>query len=201
MNTQDINKLKAKDLITTAIFTVVFTLVVLACSLTFGMIPVGYPFLVCIMGIIGGTIWLYMRSKVPKRFTIIIQAVVMTLILYLFGIGWSLSLGFLVGGILAEIITGAGNYRSFKLTTVGFAAFCLCIHIGAFLICLLARDWYYDFCVNNGMTVEWTNAFLNFMSWPLMLGTGVLAVIGAVIGMFIGKALLKKHFAKAGMMR
>jgi energy-coupling factor transport system substrate-specific component len=196
------NGLKAKDLITTAVFTVVFTLVVLVCSLTFGMIAVGYPFLVGvigIIGIIGGTIWMYMRVKVPKRFTILIQTVVMTLILYLFGTGWSLSLGFLVGGVLAEVITGIGKYKSFKWTTIGFAAFCFCVHIGAFLICLLARDWYYDFCVRGGMSAEWTNAFLDFMSWPVMLGTSVFAIIGAIIGMFLGKLALKKHFQKAGI--
>ena len=49
------------------------------------------------------------------------------------------------------------------------------------------------------MTVEWTNAFLNFMSWPVLLGTGALAIIGAVIGMLIGKTMLKKHFVKAGI--
>jgi energy-coupling factor transport system substrate-specific component len=196
MNT---NKLKAKDLITTAIFTVVFIIDVLACSFTLGMMPLGYPFLVSVIGIAGGTVWAYMRVKAPKRFTILIQSVVMTLVLALFGTGWSLSLGFLVGGIIAELITGAGKYKSFKLTTIGFAAFCFCVHIGAFLICFVARDWYREFCISGGMTSEWTDTFLNFMSWPVMLGSGVLAIIGAVIGMFIGKAMLKKHFEKAGV--
>jgi energy-coupling factor transport system substrate-specific component len=67
------------------------------------------------------------------------------------------------------------------------------------VVVLLARDYYYDFCVTGGMTVEWTNTFLNFMSWPVVLGTGVLAIVGAVIGMLLGKAVLKKHFVKAGM--
>jgi energy-coupling factor transport system substrate-specific component len=190
-------KLRAKDLITTAIFTVVFTLVVLACSLTFGMIPLGYPFLVSVIGLAGGTVWMYMRVKVQKRFSILVQAVVMALVLALFGTGWSLSLGFLSGGILAEIITSIGKYRNFTLTTAGYAAFCLCVHTGAFLICLVARDYYYDFCVSGGMTTEWTETFLNFMSWPVMLGSGALAIAGAAAGMLIGKAMLKKHFMKA----
>jgi hypothetical protein len=37
------------------------------------------------------------------------------------------------------------------------------------------------------------------MSWPVMLGAGALAVVCAVIGMLIGKAMLKKHFVKAGI--
>jgi energy-coupling factor transport system substrate-specific component len=192
-------KLKAKDLITTAIFTVVFIIVVLACSFTFGMIPLGYPFLVSVIGLVGGTIWVYMRVKAPKRFTILIQTAVMTLVLAMFGTGWSLSLGFFTGGILAELITSAGKYKNFALNTAGFAAFCFCVHIGAFLVCLVARDQYYDFCVSGGMTTEWTETFLNFMSWPVMLGSGALAIVGAIAGMLIGRAMLKKHFVKAGM--
>ena len=39
---------------------------------------------------------------------------------------------------------------------------------------------------------------MNFMSWPVMLLTGMLAAAGAVAGMLLGRVMLKKHFAKAG---
>jgi energy-coupling factor transport system substrate-specific component len=192
-------KLKAKDLITTAIFTVVFALVGFVCSMTLGMIPLGFPFLVSAIGLVGGIVWTYMRVKVPKRFTITIQCVVSGLLFFIVGTYWGTVIGCVVGGILADIITNIGRYKNFKLTTAGFAVFCLCMHLGAFLVVFVARDWYYDYCVSSGMTVEWMDAFLGFMSWPVMLGTGVLAVICAVIGMLIGKAALKKHFVKAGI--
>ena len=196
MNT---NKLKAKDLITTAIFTVVTILVFFAGSMSFGMIPVLYPFLVAFVSIPGGIVWSYLRVKVPKRFAIIIQSVVITLVFWFTGIGPFLALGFLVGGVLAEIIAGIGKYKSFALNTAGYAAQAFCVHIGAFLVAIVARDYYYDFCTTGGMSAEWTNTFLNFMTWPVLLGSGVLAVIGAVIGMVLGKVMLKKHFQKAGM--
>jgi energy-coupling factor transport system substrate-specific component len=196
MNT---SKLTAKDLITTAIFTVVTILIFFVGSMTLGMIPVLYPFLVGVIAIPGGIVWTYLRVRVPKRFAIIIQCVVMTLVFWLTGVGPFLALGILVGAILAEVISGVGKYRSFVFNTVGYAALMFCVHVGAFMVVLLARDYYYDFCVTGGMTVEWTDTFLNFMSWPVLLGTGVLAVAGAVIGMLLGKAVLKKHFVKAGM--
>ena len=196
MNT---NKLTAKDLITTAIFTVVTIIIFFAGAMTFGMIPLLYPFLVAVVSIPGGIIWAYMRVKVPKRFSIIIQCVITTLIFFLAGIGPFLALGFLVGGVLAEIISGVGKYKSFALNTVGYAVQAFCVHTGAFLVPIVARDYYYEFCVTGGMSVEWTETFLNFMSWPVLLGTGALAIVGAVIGMFLGKALLKKHFVKAGV--
>jgi energy-coupling factor transport system substrate-specific component len=193
------SKLTAKDLVTTAIFTVVTILIFFAGSMTFGMIPVCYPFLMGVIAVPGGIVWAYMRVKVPKRFSILIQSVVTTLVFWLMGIGPFLALGLLVGGVLAELISCAGQYKSFALNTAGYAAMMFCVHIGGFLVAIVARDWYYDFCVTGGMTVEWTNTFLNFMSWPVLLGTGVLAIVGAVIGMLLGRKLLKKHFVKAGM--
>ena len=195
----DQNKLRAKDLITIAIFTVVTILIFFAGSMAFGMVPVLYPFLMGIIAVPGGIVWAYMRVKVPKRFAILIQCVVMTLAFWLTGVQPFLALGIIVGGILAELISGVGRYKRFALNTAGYAALMFCIHAGGFLVVIAARDWYYNFCVTGGMTVEWTNAFLNFMSWPVLLGTGALAIIGAVIGMLIGKTMLKKHFAKAGI--
>ncbi|MDR1206345.1 MAG: MptD family putative ECF transporter S component [Peptococcaceae bacterium] len=196
MNT---NKLKAKDLITIAIFTVVFSLILFVISMTIGMIPVAYPFLMAAASVPGGIVWAYMRVKVPKRFTILIQCVVMALLFLILGVGWFGAVGLLAGGVLAEFITSAGGYRRFSMNTVGYAVVAFCIHCGMFLIMLLARDYYYDYCVSNGMTVEWTEIILNFMSWPVMLLTGVLAIVGAVIGMLLGRAFLKKHFVKAGI--
>jgi len=196
MNT---NKLRAKDLITTAIFTVVTAIIFFVGSMVFGMIPVTYPFLVGIIAIPGGIIWAYMRVKVPKRFSIMIQSIVTILIFTLTGSGPFLAIGFLVGGIAAELISGIGKYKNFTLNTIGYAAQMFCVHVGAFLVTIVARDYYYDFCINGGMSVEWTTTFLDFMSWPILLGSGVFAIVGAVIGMLLGKAMLKKHFEKAGM--
>jgi len=193
------NKLRAKDLITTAIFTVVTIIIFFAGSMTFGMIPILYPFLIAFISIPGGIVWVYLRVKVPKRFAIIIQSAVTTLVFWFAGIGPFLALGFLVGGVLAEIIAGVGKYKNFALNTLGYAAQAFCVHVGAFLVAIVARDYYYDYCTTGGMSVEWTNTFLNFMSWPVLLGSGALAIIGAIIGMLLGKVLLKKHFVKAGL--
>jgi energy-coupling factor transport system substrate-specific component len=193
------NKLKAKDLITTAIFTVVFTLVVFACSMVFGMVVVLYPFFISFIGLFGGTVWLYMRVKVPKPFTITIQCLVCGLLFFIMGTHWTGLVANIIGGILADVITSAGKYKNFKLTVLGYCVWCLCVHIGSFFLVFTARAYYYEYFITSGMDVAWSDAFFKFMSWPLMLGAGVLSVICAVLGMFIGRALLKKHFVKAGI--
>ncbi|MDR1422896.1 MAG: MptD family putative ECF transporter S component [Coriobacteriales bacterium] len=195
----DTNKLRAKDLITTGIFTVVFTLIVMVVSLTLGMIPVVYPFIVAIGMIPCGIVWAYMRAKVPKRFGILIQCTVLALFLLLTGMGWYGVLGVFVGGVLAEIIAGIGNYRSFKLTVLSYAVFGLCFDLGGFLVILLAGDYYYKNSIALGADTAYMDALMNFMSGPVLAVACVLTVIGAVVGMLLGKAMLKKHFVKAGI--
>jgi energy-coupling factor transport system substrate-specific component len=140
-----------------------------------------------------------MRVKTPKPFSITIQCVVTGLLGFLVGTHWLMAIGCVVGGVIADLITSAGKYRNFKLTAIGYAAFCLCVHLGGFLLVFVARDYYYNYFITNGMDVAWSDAFFDYMSLPLMIGTGALAMVCAIVGMLLGKALLKKHFVKAGM--
>jgi energy-coupling factor transport system substrate-specific component len=105
----------------------------------------------------------------------------------------------LAGAILAELLARAGGYKSFKWNTAGYAAFAVCLNLGIFAIMLLARDYYYNFCIESGMTPEYMTALLDFMSGPLLLLTSALSAVGAVLGMLLGRAFLKKHFQKAGI--
>jgi energy-coupling factor transport system substrate-specific component len=196
MNT---NKLKAKDLITIAIFTVIFVIVTFACVMTLGMTGVGYVFLASASGLICGVIWLYMRLKVQKRFTILIQSALCGLLFFFIGAGPFIPAGIIAGGILAEIITSAGKYKNFKLTMIGYAVYDFCFHWGIFLIALLARDYYLEYAIENGTSREMMDALLPLINWPLILAASLSAAVFAIIGMFTGKALLKKHFVKAGL--
>jgi energy-coupling factor transport system substrate-specific component len=193
------DKLTSRDLITVAIFTVVFTLIMFVCSMTLGMAPLGYPFLIAIAIIPGGIVWVYMRVKVPKSFAITIQCVVFALLMFIAGSGWFIMLGIVVGGVLADLISGTKQYKGFARNTVGYAVFGSCVNLGLFSLVILARDYYYDYCLQGGMEAEWLDKFMGFMSLPMLLLTCGLTVIGAILGMLLGRALLKKHFLKAGI--
>ncbi|MDR1422894.1 MAG: MptD family putative ECF transporter S component [Coriobacteriales bacterium] len=193
------NRLRAKDLITIAIFGVLFFAVYFICAIPTGISIVLYLFCVGISMIPCGVIWSYLRAKVPKRFAVLIQGILMTIIVFIVGSGWFVAFGVLAGTILAEVSAGVGKYKSFKWNVVGYAAFAVCLNLGLFAIILLMRDYYYDFCIASGMDAAYMESLLNFMSGPLLLLTSVLSAVGAIIGMLLGKVLLKKHFVKAGI--
>jgi energy-coupling factor transport system substrate-specific component len=193
------NKLKAKDLITTAIFTLLYLAIYSVVSTLIWMSVALIPFCVAVAMIPCGIVWSYMRVKTVKRFGILIQAALMAVIAFIIGAGWNASVGLLIGGLLAELLSGVGKYRSFKWNLVGYAVFAIAYNLGLYAIILIARDYYYEFCVRSGIDAKITESLINTMSGPLLLLTCALSAAGAVIGMLLGKLLLKKHFKKAGI--
>jgi energy-coupling factor transport system substrate-specific component len=164
-----------------------------------GMTGVGYPFVASASGLVCGIIWLYMRLKVPKRFTVLLQSVVCALLFFCIGAGWYIAIGIIVGGVLAEIITGIGKYKNFKFTAIGYAVYGFCFHWGAFLIVIIARDYYYEYALTHGTDKQQLDTLMPLMSWQILLIGGILSFVFSIIGILIGRALLKKHFVKARM--
>jgi energy-coupling factor transport system substrate-specific component len=191
--------LTARDLITTAVFTVLFTLIVMAVALTLGMIPLVYPFIIAIGMLPCGIVWAYLRAKVAKRFCVIIQCTVLGLFLLITGMGWYGVLGVVVGGVVAELIAGLGGYKNFKLQIVAYAAFGLCFELGAFSVILLAGDYYYNNSLSLGADLAYMDALMAFMSGPVLAAACVLTVVAAIAGMLLGRLFLRKHFERAGI--
>ena len=196
MNT---SKLKARELITTAIFTVVFMIVTFACVMVTSITVFTYPLLASASGLLCGIIWLYMRLRVPKRFTVLLQSVICALLFFVVGAGWFVALGILIGGIFAEVITSLGKYKSFKLTAIAYAVYGFCFHWGSFLVVIISREYYIEYAVANGTNRQLIDTLLPMMSWQFLLIGSILCIVFSVIGMLLGKTLLKKHFVKAGM--
>jgi energy-coupling factor transport system substrate-specific component len=192
------NKLKTKDLITIAIFSVVYVGVQYVCEFA-GMIPVLFPFIVPVSMIPCGVVWAYLRAKVPKRFSVLIQCVIQALVMFIAGTGWFVAAGVLIGGLAAEVVTSLGAYKNFKFAVLGYSLFGIGITLGSLGIILLASDYYRDYFISTGGDQEFMNTILSLVSWPMVLGICALAVVGAIIGMLLGKAMLKKHFVKAGI--
>jgi energy-coupling factor transport system substrate-specific component len=193
------NTLKAKDLITTAIFTVIF-LAVFNLTLWLASLPVvTYPFAVPVILVPCGIVWAYMRAKMPKRWLILIQCVLITLLMFFIGSTWFLTIGFAAGAAAAELIAGIGGYKSFKSNIAAFAAWGISINFGAYGIILFNRDYYRDFCIERSMNSEIIDRIIGFMNWQVLALTSVLCIAGAAAGMLLGRVMLKKHFSRAGL--
>ena len=165
---ENTKKLTGKDLINVGIYTAM-TLVIFFVVGLLTALPVVYPFLF----IIGGTFF------------------------YLIGYGWIGLLGWVLGGILSDVVLKIGGYQKFKVTVLSYACFCLGI-MGCPANLWFAGEAYWE-NIHTSMGDQYANTLQSLMpSWMLYVGFALLFV-GGILGALLGHKMLKKHFERAGI--
>lgn len=102
----------------------------------------------------------------------------------------------LVSVVLAELIRRILGYHSVKGAMISFAVFNTWI-CASLMQMLLAKEKYMEMCQMMGD--EYAEKLEKLISAPTMLLVYVGAFVGGIIGAFIARAMLKKHFQKAGL--
>ena len=176
-------KLKGKDLINIGIYAAIYCVIMTAIAML-GFIPIMMPLLCVIVPLLGGTPMMLFMTKVNK-------------FLWITGMGYWPFLFSVVCGLIADLISKSGNYRSSKKALLSCAVFSITI-FGNFVPIVLNAEAY--FSTRQSFGEEYINTLSDIMShsWllPLLL---VSCFVCGFIGGMIGKALLKKHFVKAGI--
>ena len=93
---------------------------------------------------------------------------------------------------IAELIRKAGDYKSFKHNMFSFAIFNTWI-CGSIMQVLLAKDRYLEMTLSM-MGEEFASGMERLVTYPNMALVYLGAILGGIVGSYIGKALLKKHF-------
>jgi energy-coupling factor transport system substrate-specific component len=192
-------KLVSRDLISIAIFSVIIQVVLFVIAAVLGMIVPLYPFATTIDGLICGIVYMYLRAKAPKHWAILLQAAVNALLLFLFGTLWTMPAGILIGGLIAEFISRPKGNRSFLFNTTGYCVYMLGFTLGSYAPIVFAKEWYVEYITGSGMPIGYAEEIFALLNGPLFYGVLVLSVAGSIAGAFLGRAMLKKHFEKAGI--
>ena len=189
------NRLKIKDLVTIGVFAVIYFVVMFGVGMI-GIIPIMFLVYPTILGIVSGTVIMLFMAKVQKPWALFILGMLSPLIMFVGGHTYALVVHAFVVMLIAEMIRRAGNYNSFKYNLLAFAVFNTWI-CGSLMQMLWARQKYIE--VSMMMGKEYVDALVKLITYPHMALVYAGAIIGGIIGAVIGKALLKKHFMKAGI--
>ncbi|MDR1272392.1 MAG: MptD family putative ECF transporter S component [Clostridiales Family XIII bacterium] len=196
----DKRKLRAKDLITTGIFTLLFFVVVTIFAMLFTTIPLLMPFISCADAIVGGVIFLYLATKVRKFGAITIMSGLIGLVMCLAGHFWPCIIFGTVFGLLADFLCSQGGYKKFSWNTAGYAAMILGLALDGYSPMLFFEDAFRRSRLDMGMSAEIIDKLIAAIHGPLIVVAFAGAVICSIIGALIGRVLLKKHFEKAGIL-
>ena len=199
MITKTNTSLQTKDFISIGIFSLIYFVIAFSIGGIAQMTPVTFPFMPMIVALFTGSIFMLYTTKIPKRGAISILGILSGILLFVTGMFWMMSAFFAVLGFVADFIVSSGHSGSFKRRLIAYCIFALS-PMGAYVPMAVMPEQFDKFMRKKGdfsSFAEVINAIgVNKWAIPVMiLGT----IVCALIGGFIGKKLLKKHFEKAGI--
>ena len=189
------NKLKGKDLINIGIYAAIYC-VIMTCISMLGYIPIMMPLLAVFCPLVGGIPMMLFYTKTKKFGMITIMSVIIGIYLWVTGMGIYPAIFGVVFGFLADLVAKSGGYKSFAKTVLSYGVMCL-MTFGNYLPLFIDREGYFASREKFGQEYVDTlgGIMQNWMIPVLIIASFVFGVLGALLG----KALLKKHFVKAGI--
>lgn len=192
----DNKKLKVKDLVSIGVFAVIYFVLLYGVGMM-GMIPILFLIYPTVLAIVAGTVVMLFMTKVQKPWALFIFGMIAPLLMFAMGHTYVLLVLSLIIMIIAELIRKIGNYNSFKYNMLSYAVFSTWI-CSSLMQMLLLKEKYLEMTLGM-MGQEYADALEKLITYPHMALVALGAFLGGIIGAYIGKALLKKHFEKAGI--
>lgn len=195
------DKLRSKDFINLGIFSVLFLVVFFICIMVMSFSPFTQPFGAALAALFVGPIYMLMRSKVNKFGGILISGVLFAIVMFATGGGWPITIAVLVGTILAELVSYIKNYKNFLFNTLGYAIYMTTTAIGSYAPLLMMKDYYLNLSASNSINGDFMIQLMEFISGPVLVVAFVATIICSILGSFLARAMFKKHFIKAGIIK
>ena len=192
----DNKKLKVKDLVSIGVFGIIYFVLMFGIGMM-GMIPILFLIYPTVLAIVAGTVVMLFMTKVQKPWALFIFGMISPLVMFAMGHTYVVLVISLIVMIIAELIRKIGNYNSFKYNMLAYAVFSTWI-CGSLMQMLLVKEKYLEMTLGM-MGNDYAVALEKLITYPNMALVALGAFIGGIIGAYIGKALLKKHFEKAGI--
>lgn len=189
-------KMNVKDLVNVGIFTDIYFVLFYICGMT-GLVPFMAVFYTPLLALIAGIPCVLFFTKTEKFGMVTIMGVLMGLIIFLMGYGYY---GLILGiccGLVADLIMKAGKYKSWKMMVLGYAVFCEWA-IGTQLPMFIMGDAYVEM-YRSSQGDAYADALSALVKGYMVPVVIVVIAVCAVIGAYIGKAVLNKHFKRAGI--
>jgi energy-coupling factor transport system substrate-specific component len=191
-------KMNSKDLITTGVFCVLFFIATMAGGVLFATNPVLTFAMPMSVAILTGPIYILLLQKVPKRGPMIIIGIIMGIMLFVTGMFWIWAIVCAVLGFMSGEIAKAGNFKNLKLNTIAFMIYSL-NPISSYVMLWLDRQSYMDYLLGKGTEAEYMEVMVQHAYGWVLPAMVVGTLVASYIGASLGKKLVKKQFAKAGV--
>lgn len=190
--------LSVKDLVTVGIFSALFLVFALVGGIFFAPNPVLTFYMPVGSALLCGPIYLLMLAKVKKRWAVSILGAILCIVWFVTGMHWAMALGYLVMGVAADFVAGAGEYKSKMMNSVSY----IVISLGgtaSYLVFFANPDGWAKTVLGNGTEQSYIDTMRETGSVWIMLVMLVGTVLAAAVSAFVGCKMLRKQFEKSGI--
>lgn len=188
--------LNVKDLITVGIFAVILTVSIFIFGML-GYIPILMIALPVIVALIAGIPYMLFLTRVDKFGMTSLLSLVLGIVMFLSGHTWIPIVVYTLCGLMADVVLKIGDYSSIKNSIISYGFFSLGI-FGNMLPFYILRDYFVE-SIRASMGTDYVNVILPFLTNEMLIILIIATFVVALIGAYIGKIVLKKHFEKAGI--
>lgn len=190
-------KLRTKDLLNLGIFGTIY-MVVMAIAGVSGAAAPGLVFgTMVVAAFVNGTVFMLYLTRVDRFGMVVVLGLIMSLIMLAVGRAWTTVLTALVFGLLAELILALTKYRNTVANIFAYAVFTLWF-IGPLLPMIWFTDDYFE-SVSQGNGANYAREMMDFFTVPVIAAFGASVFVAGALGAWLGSVLIKRHFAKAGI--
>ncbi len=192
------NRLNGKDLMNVGIFTAINVLFGVLIAVAIGLTPIGFMLIPSVTAIILGVPMMLYFSKIKKFGMILIFEIVNGVVLLLTGMGPDALICGIVISLVVELIVKSGNYQSVSRAVLGYAILMVTPCANYIHWLKASAEWLNKNAATYGQGFMYTISGWFDYWWMLPLVI-LSAFIGGMVGGLLGRAVLKKHFARSGL--
>ena len=187
-----------KDLVTVGIFSALFLVFAFVGGIFFAPNPVLTFYMPVGSALLCGPVYLLMLAKVQKRFAVTGLGAILCIIWFVTGMHWAMALGYLIMGIVADLVAGAGQYKSKKINSLSY----ILISLGgtaSYLVFFANPDGWAKTMLGNGTEQSYIDTMRNTGTVWIMIIMLAGTVLAAAFSAFVGCKMLRRQFEKAGI--
>lgn len=192
--TKNNEKMNVRDYITAAIMYVLMFLVYAGVGAPIGMTVAGSLFVFAACAVVWGTIFILLFTKVNKKGVVLLFGLIwaaMQLMSF-----WGVAIVIAIGAVIAELLWDKLDCRKFSTMLLCFTVQVIFLYLGMTLPLIFMKDMY---LAAVSAYADLYSTVFDMLIGPMFFVGLAATVVGCIVGAFLGKLLLKKHFEKAGI--
>lgn len=184
------------------VLTIGLTLIVAIIQIVAAMPFAAAPFLLAYVSaptsmLVSGALFVLIMNKAPYRGTMFLFVAVLCAPMLFLGAAYVLPVSiFILGGAMGELVFWKNMTRTYSKLTIAFAIYAATYGIGTYGVAVLTRDSMLTQLSEQGTPQEVIDQYMTLYTLPYIAGAVVLGVVCAVLGIYFGTKIFKKHFAR-----